>query len=730
MKKRRILLVLLAVAGVSANAQNVVSTDSAKKTAEQSVPIQVIPRFGLSQPQAALRESAFLGDGWLGSLELSRRLTKGSVWKYKYELGFGLSATYNSFSADNSLGYVRSLYKGLLGSGNPYYSKNVGNANSLQITVGPRVTVRASKFSISPGVQVGYMSFRREGYSVLYDVAASGGGTGTVVPLFTSQEVRTGGLVLKPELELGYKLSSQTELSLGASQSFGPAIKNRYSLWQPASGNNSYDELVGGKAENGTVRSPYNNLSYQLGMKMSLDPKSLQDGLTGKETRKKKKQNEIKEAMRRKADEKKKEEEKVAIKSPVITYPTNKSTTTILKDELRIEYKGTDRRDVRYEIKLWSVSKNGKRKLVLKDTVPNNWNGVIEHFSDIQTQQTSTYEAQMNVIASDTAKPKSDAPVKVHGQSKPVDMPRPNVPGFSNIVMFNIAGSCFPDLSVSLDSAKCADSNKTKVWGHITINNTSGLTISSVTITDFKANNFAGPPVSVSNLVPGNSLPPVNNTQFSFNVDENMCNKTLFIRVLITYTCALTGETVNVPCADTIQMPCCSCNYCVDSMQIKPGNQAIKDIGNNMAQINQTFSITPTNIQNVTAEIVFVSDSVNNEACRECDKQPNNVYHFSGTNTISWNSGSAINASSINSSQNFPSKVIAWQCNNQGNLDINLNIGLPALADLSCCSMVSTICIRYSFTDKNCKTCDVVVCYTVTRTPKETTDTKDTKFLD
>lgn len=726
MKKVSVLLSLFLISCLHGYGQTNAKSDTTKNKKAHRIPLQVTPRLGLSQPGGLMKDSAFLGNGWQAGIDIGMPFISGARGKFRYDLGINASGGYNSFNAKNGLGYVQSLYKELNSSGLFYYDKAMINARSLQFTIGPRLSISSSRFSISPGIQLGYMSFRRDAYNILYDVPASGGNAGQPIPLLSSKEINLNGFVLKPEIELGYKLNAKTQLSLSASQSFGPAINNQYSLWQPTSAQSSYDQLVGGKGIDNYVRTPYNSLSYQLGMKMDLDPKSIGETFTGKETKKKKKQKEIKETIKKDLEERRKEEEKTAIKGPVITYPADKSVTTLINNQLRIEYKGANIDQAKYRLQIWSVNKQGKRKLVHKDIVPHDWNGIINNFSEIQSGNGNTYLAQMNVIATDT--PKSKGPVKV-GQAKQADNPKPGGSGFSNLVQFNIGGSCFPDLSVTLDSARCADSNKTKVWGHVTINNTSGLTITGVTITDFKANNFSGPPVAVSNLVPGYSLPPVNNSQFSFNVDENMCNKTLFIRVLITYTCALTGETVSVPCADTIMMPCCSCNYCVDSMVITPGNSDIKDIGNNQAQINQSFSISPTNIQNVTAEIVHLSDSVNNEACRVCDKQPNEVYHFTGANTISWNAGTPINASSINSSNTMPSKLIAWQCNNQGNLDMNLTISLPALADLSCCSMVSTICIRYSFTDKNCKTCDIVVCYTVTRTPKgepgnTTTDTQ------
>ncbi|NNE26135.1 MAG: hypothetical protein HKN09_04780, partial [Saprospiraceae bacterium] len=43
-------------------------------------------------------------------------------------------------------------------------------------------------------------------------------------------------------------------------------------------------------------------------------------------------------------------------------------------------------------------------------------------------------------------------------------------------------------------------------------------------------------------------------------------------------------------------------------------------------------------------------------------------------------------------------------------------ISAPFISTLSCCGDTITVCIRYSFTDKECRTCSKVICYTLDRT--------------
>ena len=46
-----------------------------------------------------------------------------------------------------------------------------------------------------------------------------------------------------------------------------------------------------------------------------------------------------------------------------------------------------------------------------------------------------------------------------------------------------------------------------------------------------------------------------------------------------------------------------------------------------------------------------------------------------------------------------------------GNRTLQLYIDLPDISSLDCCENKYEVCVRYTFTDINCQTCDTVICY-------------------
>lgn len=169
---------------------------------------------------------------------------------------------------------------------------------------------------------------------------------------------------------------------------------------------------------------------------------------------------------------------------------------------------------------------------------------------------------------------------------------------------------------------------------------------------------------------------------------------------------------------DVKVLPCCYCNYCdlPENMNIINNSQNTSVINNNLV-IQQQMSVTPKRISNIKAEIVSFKEFEVNEDCKTCRKNnegvllENEVYHFMGTNTAQWSTSSLLNALPANGTNSFPTKIIEWQSNDKGNINFNLNIALPGTASLSCCERHGVICVRYSFTDIECKTCTILVCY-------------------
>ena len=696
-------------------------------------PVEITPGIGIEKPLGPMEDALFMGQGWKGGIGISVPLlnpNRSQDKDFQFNIGIAANVDYSLFKNDGALDYVQSQFRLSGGNLNPTFSSSPKSSSSLQASVGPRFSLGYRKAFVAAGVQFGYLIYNSSGYSIVDSFTGSSGTPATSIPLYTVPESQSKGLVIKPSLEIGYNMRPNLQLWVGASPVFGPALKNAYTIWQPNSaiGDNGYsnEQITSGQAITRTENVPYRSVAYGLGLKTDISRRSSTRSINDLHYIGVLDNANLSRKVAPAQAAQKRDQRKAPADAPQITYPSNGNVVGLINGDLHLRMKTVKVENSSYEVRVWHLSK-GRKKLVLQQAYSKDWDGIIKGVSEVYARQKpteTTYYVQVRAVAADTVKHGDVKKSKASPAMQQSGLGLFTNNGFSNLVNIVINNSCFPQLGVSLDSAKCSDSNKIKVWGHIELNSVPGIIINSVTITDFKENSATGAPVPVSNLVPGMNLPPVNNSQFSFNTADNMCNKKLFISVLVTYTCALTQQTVTVPCADTISMPCCRCTYCADSMIINSINSSIKDGGNNQALISQSFSVTPTNITQVTAEIVHMSDSVNNEICHICDKQPADVYHFTGANTIAWNGGANINGSAGNNAQAFPSKIIKWQSNNQGSLSMNLNIGLPSLPELECCSSYQKICIRYTFTDKNCKTCDIIICYELSRETKSSSSTK------
>jgi len=166
-------------------------------------------------------------------------------------------------------------------------------------------------------------------------------------------------------------------------------------------------------------------------------------------------------------------------------------------------------------------------------------------------------------------------------------------------------------------------------------------------------------------------------------------------------------------------------NFCAGCNNNPPSTDCcadiIKAISNNVSvnptdlmSIAQEFSITPVNIKYVTAEIISINENTIDTSCMECNGKEAWAYKFIANNTASWNNAMAMNATPVNSTAYYPANLIEWHCNQQGNLKFNLKISLPGTKNG--CTRKGKVCIRYRFTDINCKTCERIICYNFTAT--------------
>lgn len=148
-------------------------------------------------------------------------------------------------------------------------------------------------------------------------------------------------------------------------------------------------------------------------------------------------------------------------------------------------------------------------------------------------------------------------------------------------------------------------------------------------------------------------------------------------------------------------------NDCCANDIIDKGNY-VKVSSGNVVELEQKFNISPSNIRKVSVEIISVNE-VKSGDCNECSEHESWIYKFISHNTTSWNNESPLNASPVNGSSYYPTNLVEWLCDKQGDVKFNLRFAIPDKQ--SGCNRDISICLRYKFVDEDCNVCEEIVCY-------------------
>lgn len=159
--------------------------------------------------------------------------------------------------------------------------------------------------------------------------------------------------------------------------------------------------------------------------------------------------------------------------------------------------------------------------------------------------------------------------------------------------------------------------------------------------------------------------------------------------------------------APPVKDPCCK-----DS--IVNVSNTVNVVAGNQLNIVQNFTISPTNITKINAEITFVTESASDTSCRYCTTNEAAVWNFMPINKAIWNSGIPNSGAPFNATGMYPAQNVIWFCNAQGNLKLDLKIALPGIPVSSACKRTGKVGIRFMFTDKDCKTCEQYIIYNYT----------------
>lgn len=248
----------------------------------------------------------------------------------------------------------------------------------------------------------------------------------------------------------------------------------------------------------------------------------------------------------------------------------------------------------------------------------------------------------------------------------------------------------------------------------------SGRNIPINTLTNCGNGNMGFTPVAPLVLGP-NSSPSV--WCFEFSVPIGSSNQTFQTNG------ALGNGSGNVSTQNSL--PSCICNVCDIKNPI--GWQAVTSDktfrkfnyngGKSNMRIGTNFQIQNADpIQKVQAEIVSVQHIVNDTLCYSCTKNDDTMglfYKEPSSGIINSKNGWQNNGAATlfdENNDNYGNKFTWLSSTSDGvdfstNKQFNMNLNLPPISTLECCKTKYSVCVRYTFEDINCQSCDYLVCY-------------------
>lgn len=308
-----------------------------------------------------------------------------------------------------------------------------------------------------------------------------------------------------------------------------------------------------------------------------------------------------------------------------------------------------------------------------------------------------------------------------------------DMPCVSSPVVFSITAGCNSEIEVSSIS-KCqgVDEEGNYIY-NICLTYTNTNTSTSISFNDplnFTKNNVtqvvevigAG---SISGITPGlpATILPGMSVQVCFTLTTNQTNANFWV-----FGLCLDGiENTNHPntandMTGILDLKPCLCNYC-DTVDWTITDGSIVQWGQNkkLLKLNVgTITIPGVSVNSFKAEIVNFEHWIDGE-CMTCNKNIGNYGKIiSGKITANnWNTIQGTypllpNGNTSHNTIEFYKNGINATFGGKGEFIITT----PEISSLSCCGDTITICVRYSFTDKECRSCSKVVCYKLERTNK------------
>lgn len=131
-----------------------------------------------------------------------------------------------------------------------------------------------------------------------------------------------------------------------------------------------------------------------------------------------------------------------------------------------------------------------------------------------------------------------------------------------------------------------------------------------------------------------------------------------------------------------------------------------QNVNNNTLYVNTTLSAGPVKMKRVSVSLVDFQ-VIHAKDCDMCEKDPKNMGNIMNpTSPVTW----GYQPPTVSYSH-----LIEWKDNNgkdwSNGIPLQFEVPLPTRSPIACCCDTILYCIKYSFTDTACVTCDTIICY-------------------
>jgi hypothetical protein len=181
------------------------------------------------------------------------------------------------------------------------------------------------------------------------------------------------------------------------------------------------------------------------------------------------------------------------------------------------------------------------------------------------------------------------------------------------------------------------------------------------------------------------------------------------------------------PIRDNDSLPNCICNVC-DDWRILPRNPRFREVNSPNANMQLSSGISIQNsdpIMEVKAEIVYVERNVSEENCSGCATDAMDMGLTPGGQAFQlgtpgspnpWDMQGIATLVEDENGDGYANQLV-WHADDPDagipNLasTFTISLNLPETPFEDCCDQNYRVCVRYTFTDINCQTCDILICY-------------------